>query len=218
MSSTTSTCKLEYDSDEDRHAAYLSSLQARRACQSHAQQQRKLLQRYRQQQDTQQQQDDNVAERFKFCAAEAPSQFLRPDNDHHTSHTSCEDSPAHRAQKCTAWAQHETRWRKIEDGSEYIQSLQAIPWPPFSAGMIAALAEHDTMMDQQLSPAKRTDNISGLSWRKAYRKALLRWHPDKISARLVSVQNVAHRESALQRTHQILDSIHNEWAQHTQQS
>ncbi|KAA6423932.1 MAG: hypothetical protein FRX49_05891 [Trebouxia sp. A1-2] len=114
--------------------------------------------------------------------------------------------------------QFQYMWRKIEDGSEYIQSLQAIPWPPFSAGMIAALAEHDTMMDQQLSPAKRTDNISGLSWRKAYRKALLRWHPDKISARLVSVQHVAHRESALQRTHQILDSIHNEWAQHTQQS
>lgn len=36
-----------YDSDEDRHAAYLSRLQARKACQSHVQQQRKLLQRYR---------------------------------------------------------------------------------------------------------------------------------------------------------------------------
>ncbi|DBA74496.1 TPA: hypothetical protein ACH3X2_000960 [Trebouxia sp. C0005] len=154
MSSTTSTCKLEYDSDEDRHAAYLSSLQARRACQSHAQQQRKLLQRYRQQQDTQQQQDDNVAERFKFCAAEAPSQFLRPDNDHHTSHTSCEDSPAHRAQKCTAWAQHETRWRKIEDGSEYIQSLQAIPWPPFSAGTLHCMAGGCHCSDNHLNTTK----------------------------------------------------------------
>ncbi len=73
MSSTTSTCNSEcvqctcakdsalptdqclsicllhcrYDSDEDRHAAYLFSLQARKACQSHARQQRKLLQRYR---------------------------------------------------------------------------------------------------------------------------------------------------------------------------
>ena len=73
MSSTTSTCSSEcvqstcakdsalsidqcwsicllhcrYDSDGDRHAAYLFNLQARKACQSHAQQQRKLLQRYR---------------------------------------------------------------------------------------------------------------------------------------------------------------------------
>ena len=36
--------------------------------------------------------------------------------------------------------------------------------------------------------------------------------------RLVSIQNIAHRESALQRVHQILESIHNEWAQHMQQS
>lgn len=36
--------------------------------------------------------------------------------------------------------------------------------------------------------------------------------------RLVSIQNTAHRESALQRVHHILDSIHNEWALHMQQS
>jgi len=36
--------------------------------------------------------------------------FCRPDNDNHTSHTSCEDSPAHHAQNCAAaWAQHENR-------------------------------------------------------------------------------------------------------------
>ncbi|DBB05306.1 hypothetical protein WJX82_004173 [Trebouxia sp. C0006] len=219
MPSATSTCNSGYDSDEDRHAAYLFSLQARRACQSHAQQQRKLLQRYRQQQETQRLLNDDVANPFSLCAAEAHSQSLRPDSNYHTSDTLCEDSPAHHAQNCAAaWAQHEERWRRIEDGTEDIQSLQAIPWPLFNAGIIAALAQRDTMMDRQLSSGKCPDNISSTSWRKAYRKALLRWHPDKMSARLVSVQNMAHRESAMQRVNQILDSIHNEWAQHMQQS
>ncbi|KAL0017927.1 hypothetical protein WJX77_004619 [Trebouxia sp. C0004] len=218
MSSSISSCNSAYDSDEDRHATYLLSMQARKACQSHAHQQRRLLQHYRPQQETQRLLDDDLAERFRPCAAEAHSQLLSPDNDHHISHTSCEDKPAYCAQNFAAWAQHENRWRRIEDGTECIQSLQAIPWPPFSAGIIAALAQHDTTMDQQLSSAKRADNISGLSWRKAYRKALLRWHPDKLSARLVNIQNIAHKESALQRVHQILDRIHNEWAQHMQQS
>lgn len=52
-----------------------------------------------------------------------------------------------------------------------------------TAGIIAALAQLDTLMDRQLSSGKRPDNISSMSWRKAYRKALLRWHPDKMSAR-----------------------------------
>lgn len=208
-----------YDSDEDRHATYLLSFQARRACQSRAQQQRRLLQHYRHQQETQRVLDDDVTERFSPCAAEAHSQVVRPNNDHHTCRTPCEDGPAHHAQNCAAaWAQHENRWRSLEDGTKDIQTLQAIPWPPFSTGIIAALAEHDTMTDQQLSSAKHADNISSLSWRKAYRKALLRWHPDKISARLVSIQSIAHEESALQCVRQILDSIHNEWAQHMPQS
>ena len=35
---------------------------------------------------------------------------------------------------------HCCRWRRIEDGTESIQSLQAIPWPPFSTGTMLFMA------------------------------------------------------------------------------
>ena len=35
---------------------------------------------------------------------------------------------------------HCCRWRRIEDGTEDIQSLQAIPWPPFNAGTLHLMA------------------------------------------------------------------------------
>ncbi len=35
---------------------------------------------------------------------------------------------------------HRCRWRRIEDGTECIQSLQAMPWPPFTAGTIHFMA------------------------------------------------------------------------------
>lgn len=49
---------------------------------------------------------------------------------------------------------HCCRWRKIEDGSEYIQSLQAIPWPPFSAGTLHCMAGGCHCSDNHLNTTK----------------------------------------------------------------
>ena len=52
-----------------------------------------------------------------------------------------------------------------------------------SAGVLAAMVAYDSRALAHGQVVDDSDRDSGLVWRKAYTRALLRWHPDKITLR-----------------------------------
>jgi hypothetical protein len=55
--------------------------------------------------------------------------------------------------------------------------VASVPWPPSEAGLLAALAARE---------AARGTTDARAAYRRAFRTAALRWHPDKFEARFAA--------------------------------
>jgi len=70
------------------------------------------------------------------------------------------------------WEAHEAAWERFEAGEGLVAAAAAVPWPPGGArGLVARL----------LAEVPTGGDPSAL--RAAFRRASLRWHPDKFAAR-----------------------------------
>lgn len=65
-------------------------------------------------------------------------------------------------------------------------SFATFPWPPADTGLLQAQV-----------PAAELGDVA--AWRRAFRRASLRWHPDKVGARLGARIAAADRERVMER-------------------
>jgi len=84
-----------------------------------------------------------------------------------------------------AWARHEAAWAAFEASPPAAIGVGSVPWPPSDAGLLAALAAGE---------ARAGAADARTAFRRAFRTAALRWHPDKWDARLAQRGAAAGRE------------------------
>ena len=80
-----------------------------------------------------------------------------------------------------------------------------MPWPPSNEGLLAALAAEEALSGGAVDA--RT------AFRRAFRTAALRWHPDKWDARLAAAQPAAReRDEVAARVRAVAQALNDAWA------
>ena len=83
-----------------------------------------------------------------------------------------------------------------------------MPWPPSNEGLLAALAAEEARSGGAVDA--RT------AFRRAFRTAALRWHPDKWDARLAKPRGpaaAAERDEVAARVRSVAQALNNAWAE-----
>jgi hypothetical protein len=106
-----------------------------------------------------------------------------------------------------AWARHEAAWAAFEAAPPATLTLASVPWPPSDAGLLAALAATE---------ARAGAADARTAFRRAFRTAALRWHPDKWDARLAKPRGpaaAAARDEVAARVRAVAQALNSAWAQ-----
>ena len=74
-----------------------------------------------------------------------------------------------------------------------------IPWPPTTSKLLSAAAG-------------RGPDLTSAEVKAAYRKFMLRWHPDKFAAKVVPRVTPEDRERVMQRVTSISKAINEQWS------
>lgn len=103
------------------------------------------------------------------------------------------------------------RWQQFEAMPPSSITAEAVPWPPDSTRMLAAMVA----VDQQGRHTHSRDEVhsSAAAWRRAFRAASLHWHPDKFLSRYGASMAEADRAAVMARVHLICQSINEQWRQ-----
>ena len=103
------------------------------------------------------------------------------------------------AEKARRWANHEAKWDALLTSSATSAEpigYDDIPWPPSTRRLLAW-------------SAKGCDDAAGT--RATYRRLLLRWHPDKFSARFAHRLADEDKERVLERVTAIAQAVKEQW-------
>ena len=134
--------------------------------------------------------DDDVSERVRQSRAEAAAAKL------------CQfggDSDA------VPWADHETRWAAFEASDASIASDADVPWPPAESGVLSAMAT----LELEGAPSPLS---AYAAHKRAFRKASMRWHPDKFIHRFGRrIPDAAVRDAVTSRVQQIAQGVNTAW-------
>ncbi|GMH42054.1 hypothetical protein BSKO_09973 [Bryopsis sp. KO-2023] len=115
------------------------------------------------------------------------------------------------------WAKvaFESGWKSIERETPQCVTFQDVPWPPDESDMLASLAAIELPNVEPLVKGAvghaETLKMEYIAFRRAFKAASLRWHPDKFAHRFQGVLDVKHREKILSRAQLIAQQVNMEW-------
>ncbi|KAK3286082.1 hypothetical protein CYMTET_6343 [Cymbomonas tetramitiformis] len=99
-----------------------------------------------------------------------------------------------------AWERHETMMAKFEKSPPNIINFDKVPWPPDPEVLLKAMVE-------LIPEADRNEQTE----KKAYRKATLRWHPDKFQNKFGTLLLEKDKERILQKVKDVSQVINMSW-------
>ena len=121
------------------------------------------------------------------------------------------------------WSDHESSWSNLEkrvraegnasdgdnvDSVRFI-TLGDVPWPPEEGSILVQMVACERLS----APSEFEDSNQATSalFRRAFKKASLRWHPDKFSAKFGRYLDPEHADEIYDRVQKVSQSINDEW-------
>merc|ERR1739848_529176 len=91
-----------------------------------------------------------------------------------------------------------------------------VPWPPSTSCLLSAMAASELTAAKKGLPSGRegspgTSKEAFVAHKRAYKRAHLRWHPDKFQQRLLLVEDQGDKERILSQVMQISQQINAAW-------
>ena len=120
-----------------------------------------------------------------------------------------------------AWSLYESSWSNLDERIKKIRfdessqhlviQMRDIPWPPDESVMLTQMAalERWTKRDEK-KESKHEE--SSTAYRRAYKRASLRWHPDKFAGKFGKYLDPNHADQICQRVQSISQIINDEWS------
>mmetsp|Transcript_47288 Transcript_47288/g.88179 ORF Transcript_47288/g.88179 Transcript_47288/m.88179 type:complete len:315 (-) Transcript_47288:136-1080(-) len=224
----------EYDEAVERRREYLSRLQRSRQEFAEIHRQQQDLRDYRAEQATRLQMEAQMA----ALKAELHEQqaWANADADEQLRH-------ARRAEEAAAsiaramdqehiygsleagklWAQFAEEWIRFEADPPASITLDNVPWPPDDGRLLNAMALDEISAVEeaagQSGKMQSSADTAYIAYKRAFRKASLRWHPDKFASKfgnklcddLCEHNGMSHREAISTRVQEVVQAINESW-------
>ena len=87
-----------------------------------------------------------------------------------------------------------------------------IPWPPFVPGLLSAMAATELTQVRTDQTESASSKEAYVAHRRAFRKAHMRWHPDKFMHRFGSLLHEKDREKIKEKVREISQAINHSWS------
>lgn len=117
------------------------------------------------------------------------------------------------------WSDHNSAWSNLErlvkskcvgsDNDSLLIRINDIPWPPAEGSVLAQMAVLERWSDR--SDIANRSKAASTAYRRAFRKASLRWHPDKFSAKFGRHLHPDDADEITMRVQNVSQSINDEW-------
>jgi len=221
-----------YDEEDNRVKENISRMLQQEANHREALRQQRVLKEYRRQRDERAILDaEMVALKAELAREQA---WTRVDDDEETTR-------AHRAEQAAAsllstmdqedihesaeaaeqFAAYSAAWANFSTNTPTSITVENVPWPPISKnGFLVSMAadELQTVERNNASDDQRQHNAYR-AYKTAFRKASLRWHPDKFEAKFGArlsedihpKEGISHREVILSEVQKMSQRINEEW-------
>ena len=116
-----------------------------------------------------------------------------------------------------SWAAHEKAWEGFEASMEVAEPLryEDVPWPPATSGLLSAMAaaEIARVKGESVAGSRASDSREAfVAHKRAFRKANLRWHPDKFMHRFGKALDARDAARIEARTQEISQAINEAWS------
>ena len=125
-------------------------------------------------------------------------------------------------EKADLWESHEKKWKVFEEKEtkevDVVVSYHDIPWPPATTGILSAMAvvelENAKCLEGHHGEMKGMvfgEKEAYIAHKRAFRKAQMRWHPDKFIHRFSKILDKKDASRIEQKINEISSSINEEW-------
>lgn len=111
--------------------------------------------------------------------------------------------PQTRGATAPEWPAHEKQWLAFEQGAGGNLGSGDVPWPPEASGVITWNLQRVESGSEGRARVK-----------EAYKKAALRWHPDKFTARFASRLAPSERDAIMRSVKDVFQAINASFSQH----
>lgn len=119
------------------------------------------------------------------------------------------------------WSDYDSAWSNLErlvkskyfggDGNKLLIKVNDVPWPPVEGSVLAQMAALERWSDR--SDIVDKSKAAATAYRRAFRKASLRWHPDKFSAKFGRYLDPDDADEITARVQNVSQSINDEWSE-----
>ena len=112
------------------------------------------------------------------------------------------------------WSEHESAWemftKSVSTANVSIEiRMQNVPWPPDDNAILTHMAAHEY---QRLShSAEEAKENATKAYKKAFRKASLRWHPDKFMSKFGKFTHPKDADEVYKRVQAVSQAINDCW-------
>lgn len=121
-----------------------------------------------------------------------------------------------------AWSLYESSWSKLDERIKKIRfndsskpvviQMCDIPWPPDESVMLTQMAALERWTKRRDANEESKHPESSAAYRRAFKRASLRWHPDKFAAKFGKYLDPKHSNEICQRVQSISQIINDEWS------
>lgn len=118
------------------------------------------------------------------------------------------------------WSAHEIAWKAFERGDHADLGYDDIPWPPVTTGLLSAMAAAE-LSSARADPSRGAAEAEGrgatsreafVAHKRAFKKAHLRWHPDKFLHKFGRALGPGASERVEERVREISQAINESWS------
>jgi len=112
------------------------------------------------------------------------------------------------------WSLHESKWVEFENALGDVDvGYDDIPWPPILVGVLSAMAalEMSKVKGQEGCKVKPTPKEAYAAHKRAFRKAHMRWHPDKFMHRFGKLIAAEDKEPVKEMVQKISQGVNQAW-------
>ncbi|KAK3259918.1 hypothetical protein CYMTET_31104 [Cymbomonas tetramitiformis] len=222
----------DYDEEEERRKARINRGVQQRKYQVEVIHQQETIRKFRQERELKEQMEAEMAA-LRANIARAEAWERGDDDDELLRQKRAEEAAASLAEAldqesvygdstvARIWKEHADLWVKFQDDPPQQITVGVVPWPPDAAQVLAIMAAEEKHL---VSAGETADNQRGelstyAAYKIAFRRASLRWHPDKFEARFGSrlsnecttSDGLSHRQQVIARVQGVSQAVNDAW-------
>jgi len=113
------------------------------------------------------------------------------------------------------WSNHESSWlsfeKRVDDEADVAPWVREsdVPWPPDDKEVLTQMAAIER---RKVASTSNSKYDAAMAYKRAFRKASLRWHPDKFAAKFSSKVHPEDAERVTARVQGVSQAINDAWS------